>query len=238
MRRRPRRRQRSRKLLKIVSFASLIILGFGSIIVGMRTSAADSVESPQPVTSVVATPAAEPRTTPGARPVAEPLNSFLPATIQIPAVGISGPVSEYTADMLIDGAVAPQTYGTISWYSSIPGSTLKRDATNTAYIYGHSWIKPAAFNNLRDVVIGDRLIIRTSEGTLVYMAEEMFSVDKPGLSSDPRLIDAVAGRVFLITCDRPVGYPDDQGTVDNRVVRFQLIPLREPVEPSGGLVAQ
>lgn len=197
---------------------------------------ASSVLEPPRTSQVAVTPS--PSALPSVSPLAEPLNSFLPATLQIPAVGISGPVSEYTADMLVEGAVKPETFDTISWYSSIPGSTLKRDAVNTAYIFGHSWIEPAAFNNLRDVVIGDRLIIRTSEGTLVYEAEEMFSVDKPGLSSDPKLIDAVAGRVFLITCDRPVGYPDDQGTVDNRVVRFQLIPLREPVEPSGGLVAQ
>lgn len=158
-------------------------------------------------------------------PPAEPW-SFKGAQLDIPCVGISGPITEYTDAMLVNGAVEPATMDMIAWYSGIPGGILSENATNTAYLYGHSWIYDAIFNNVRKMTPGCEVILTTGNGeTLTYvMTESTFSVMKSELPYDPRIIEAKAGRLVLVSCYRPDGYDPNSGTVENVVAILQLVP--------------
>lgn len=139
--------------------------------------------------------------------------------------------------MLVNGAVEPAEMDTISWYSGIPGGILSRFATNTVYVYGHSWIVDAIFNNVRKMTPGCEVIITTQNGeTLTYvMTEEVFSVMKSELSSDPRVTKAQAGRLVLVSCYRPDGYDPNAATVENVVAVLQLVeePESASAPPSG-----
>ncbi|MGH7218573.1 MAG: class F sortase [Candidatus Microsaccharimonas sp.] len=178
--------------------------------------------APPPVVPPTTVPSPTP--TPTSQP-AEPW-TFQGAQLDIPCVGISGPITEYTEAMLVDGAVEPATMDTISWYTGIPGGILSEAATNTNYVYGHSWIEPAIFNGVRQMTPGCEVIITTGNGeTLTYvMSEPVFSVMKPELSTDPRVTEAKAGRLVLVSCYRPDGYDPNAGTVENIVAVLQLVP--------------
>lgn len=186
--------------------------------------------SPSPVTPPSATATPSPTVTPtpsetAPPPPAEPW-SFQGAQFDIPCVGISGPVTEYTEAMLVDGAVEPATMDMIAWYSGIPGGILSEAATNTNYVYGHSWTQPAIFNDVRKMTPGCEVIITTGNGeTLTYvMTEPTFPVLKSDLPYDPRINEVKAGRLVLVSCYRPDGYDPNSGTVENVVAILQLVP--------------
>lgn len=194
------------------------------------TTSAEPLPTTTPRVMVSPPPVAPPTTAPPVTPTPTPQPAepwtFQGAWLEIPCVGISGPITEYTAAMLVDGAVEPATMDTISWYSGIPGGILSGAATNTNYVYGHSWINPAIFNGVRRMTPGCEAIITTENGeTLTYvMNEPVFPVMKPELSTDPRVTEAKAGRLVLVSCYRPDGYNPNAPTVENVVAVLQLAP--------------
>ncbi len=231
-----RARRRSSRLTKLFwgLVAALVVVLAVTVLSAVTATPTTDAELPLPAVTpratvtpppvVPPTTSASPTPTPTPQP-AEPW-AFKGAQLDIPCVGISGPITEYTEAMLVDGAVEPATMDTISWYTGIPGGILSAAATNTNYVYGHSWIEPAIFNGVRQMTPGCEVIITTGNGeTLTYvMTEPVFSVLKPELSTDPRVTEAKAGRLVLVSCYRPDGYNPNAATVENVVAVLQLVP--------------
>ena len=147
-----------------------------------------------------------------------------PTRLVLPAAGIDGPVEEYTAaDAEAEGGVNPAALDTISWYSGVPNPMPGSDASNTVYIFGHSWIEPAVFNGLKDLHAGDRATITTSSGELVYAVDEVITMAKPDFTQDARVTAVVPGRLALVTCYRPPGWDPSSHAPDNTVVFLHLV---------------
>ena len=152
--------------------------------------------------------------------------SFTSASLSIPSVGINGEVSEYTqADAVRDDGVDPATLEMISWYSGIEGGILSASATNTTYLYGHSSVETAVFNDVRLMQPGATAVIVNGSGeTLTYvMTNPTFAVNKSELSSDTRVTEPKAGRLVLVSCYRPDSYDPNSATVQNVVAILQLV---------------
>ncbi|MFH8251609.1 class F sortase [Microbacterium sp. B2969] len=148
----------------------------------------------------------------------------VPTHLTFPAAGIDGTVEEYTAaQAAAEGGVNPASLDDIAWYSGIADPMPGTDARNTVYIFGHSWIEPAVFNGLKDVVPGDEATITTANGELVYRVDDVITMAKPDFTQDPRVVAIVPGRLALVTCSRPEGWDPAEHAPDNTVVFLQLV---------------
>ena len=221
------RRRRKVEWLTILYWTLLTML-----VVAVIMTALSVVLSPQLTSSIGSPPATVATSSPSAKPVpqAAPVTVekwlFTSASLSIPSIGVNGEISEYTqADAVRNDGVDPPTTDTISWYSGIEGGVLSASATNTTYLYGHSSVGPAVFNDIRQMQPGAIAIITTGSGeTLTYvMSEPVFTVSKAELSSDARVTEPKAGRVLFISCNRPDGYDPDSATVENVVAALQLV---------------
>ncbi len=189
------------------------------------------------VLSGAATPVAVPSPTPAA-PIGLPAPSRTPSptptpeclptsgTLRVPSVDIKGKIIEYTAKQAkAAGGVDPDRMDQIAWYSGVPGGTLSATATNTLYLYGHSNVGPAVFNDLRKLKPRATAVVRNDCGQTVTftMTEPVFTIRKPDLVSDPRITHAEAGRLLLISCYRPDGYDPQAVTVENVVAVLERV---------------
>lgn len=91
-------------------------------------------------------------------------------------------------------------------------------------MFGHTWINPAVFNDLKVLQVGDEILLTTQRGVLRYVVELSYTVAKPELTTDSRYAEAVAGRLVLVACYRETG--DERVTQDNLVVQAQLQPYQ------------
>lgn len=170
------------------------------------------------------TRAPAPSRTPSPTPTPECMPTS--GTLRVPSVGIKGKIIEYTAEQAkAAGGVDPDRMDQIAWYSGVPGGTLAATAPNTLYLYGHSNVGPAVFNDLRKLKPGATAVVRNDCGQTVTftMTEPVFTIGKPDLVSDPRITHAEAGRLLLISCYRPDGYDPQAVTVDNVVAVLKRI---------------
>ncbi len=157
-------------------------------------------------------------TTGAAVPVSRPLH------LTFPAASIDGDIDEYTAEQATaDGGINPPTLDSIAWYTGVPDPMPGTNATNTVYIFGHTWIEPAAFNGLKAVQPGDIATLRTETGILSYEVQEIISMDKDDFASDPDVAAVVPGRLVLVTCHRPDGWSDDKPAPENTAVILRLV---------------
>lgn len=202
----------------------------GLLVVVVAVTAFNVFLLPKPISekgslsTTVATPASTPVPLVASTPT-EPW-SFTSASLSVPSVGISGEISEYTqADAMRDDGVDPATLEMISWYSGIEGGILSASATNTTYLYGHSSVEAAVFNDVRLMQPGAMAVIVNGSGeTLTYvMTEPTFTVNKSELSSDTRVTEPKAGRLVLVSCYRPDSYDPDSATIENVVAILQLV---------------
>lgn len=200
------------------------------LVVVVAVTAFNVVLSPKPISeegslpTTVATPASTPVPLVASAPT-EPW-SFTSASLSIPSIGVNGEISEYTqADAVRDDGVDPATLEMISWYSGIEGGILSASATNTTYLYGHSSVEAAVFNDIRLMQPGAMAVIVNGSGeTLTYvMTEPTFTVNKSELSSDTRVTEPKAGRLVLVSCYRPDGYDPESATTENVVAILQLV---------------
>lgn len=193
------------------------------------TPAAEPSLSPAVTRSAEPPQAAEPPLTsePGGAHETVPVSA--PLHLSFPAAGVDGDVEEYTAaDASAEGGINPATLDTISWYSGIEDALPGTDATNTVYIFGHTWIEPAVFNGLVDVQIGDEATVTTATGSLTYAVEQIINMSKDDFTSDPTVSAIVPGRLVLVTCHRPEGWDDSAPAPDNTAVILHLVSSRAP----------
>lgn len=150
-----------------------------------------------------------------------------PTHLAFPAAGIDGVVDEYTAaDAEADGGINPPRLDSISWYSGIDDALAGSHATNTVYLFGHTWTQPAVFNGLRDVEIGDEATVTTQYGVMTYSVNDIITMSKSDFSEDPRVAAVVPGRLALVSCFRPNGLDADAHAPDNIVVLMHLVGAR------------
>ena len=183
--------------------------------------------TPAPATAVAVTaaPSASRSLGPGLGTDHVPVSR--PTHLAFPAAEIDGPVEEYTAgEAEVEGGINPRSLQTIAWYSGIPEPLPGTDATNTVYIFGHTWVEPAVFNGLAAVAPGDMATLETETGTLTYVVDEIVVMDKTQFSTDPTVSAIVPGRLVLVTCHRPDGWDADALAPDNTAVVLHLVGSR------------
>jgi hypothetical protein len=166
-----------------------------------------------------ATPAA-----PSAVPTADVVvQASAPLRLKVPSIGLDGSVSEYTQEMIDENdGFDPPELSMISWDTTIPDGLAGTDAANTVYLYGHSWVDEAVFNDLKNLQLGAVASISTANGTLCYVAQKTLRLNKAEYKTNDELTNAIPNRLVLVSCYRPAGYDPDAATVQNIVVVLQL----------------
>lgn len=146
-----------------------------------------------------------------------------PLRLRVPSIDLDGDVSEYTQDMIDErGGYDPQQLSTISWDTTISGGAAGTDSTNTVYLYGHSAVGTAVFNELKDMAPGAVASIDTANGRLCYVEQKALQLKKSEYKTNDELTNAIPNRLVLVSCYRPVGYDPNEATVQNIVVVMQL----------------
>ena len=181
------------------------------------TSPPSPVSTPQPAASRMVTPATH-------RVIA----MAKPSRLSAPRIGLDAPIDEYNASTLEQRrrqtgrtGVDPPMLDRVSWWSGNNAGIPGTDATNTVYLYGHTWREPAVFNRIKELRPGDTLDVTTPSGRLRYVVvTEPFKVLKPEFASDSRVTLAKAGRLIIVGCYRETG--NEVTTTENVVVALQL----------------
>lgn len=167
-------------------------------------------------------PAPQPSGSPAAVPDVV-ISASAPLRLRVPSIGIDGAVSEYTQSMIDElGGFDPPELTTISWDTTIVGGVAGTDATNTLYLYGHSSVNDAVFNDLQDVAAGAVASVDTANGRLCYVEQKSLKLAKAEYKYNDELTDAIPNRLVLVSCYRPVGYDPNAATVQNIVLVLQL----------------
>jgi sortase (surface protein transpeptidase) len=145
-----------------------------------------------------------------------------PLLLEVPAIALKAAITAYTpAEVAADaGAVKPPTLFSVSWWTG--GGNPGPAARNTVYLYGHTWKEPAVFNRIKELRVGDRVVVTTTGGRLVYVVDGSFTVGKPDLVTTARVTQATPGRLLLIGCYRATGH--EAHTTANIVVTTHLLP--------------
>lgn len=146
----------------------------------------------------------------------------IPFLLEIPAISLRAAITAYTpAEVVAEGgAVKPPTLFSVSWWTG--GGNPGPAARNTVYLYGHTWKEPAVFNRVKELRVGDRVVVTTTGGRLVYVVDGSFTVSKPDLTTTARVTQATPGRLLLIGCYRATG--QETHTTANIVVTTHLLP--------------
>ena len=165
-----------------------------------------------------------PLASPSAAPTADVVvQASAPLQLRVVSIGLDGAVSEYNQEMIDErGGFDPVELSTISWDTTIAGGLAGTDATNTVYLYGHTWIDEAVFNGLKDLQPGAVASIDTAKGTLCYVAQKTLKLNKAEYKTNDELTNAIPNRLVLVSCYRPAGYDPGAATVQNIVVVLQL----------------
>ena len=145
-----------------------------------------------------------------------------PLLLEVPAIALKAAITAYTpAEVAANGgAVKPPTLFSVSWWTG--GGSPGPAARNTVYLYGHTWKEPAVFNRIKELRVGDRVVVTTTGGRLVYVVDGSFTVNKPDLVTTARVTRATPGRLLLIGCYRATGH--EAHTTANIVVTTHLVP--------------
>lgn len=171
--------------------------------------------------TVAAGPSAKGTTSPKGVSAGASTRPSRPLLLEVPAIDLKAGITAYTpAEVAAEGgAVKPPTLFSVSWWTG--GGDPGPGAGNTVYLYGHTWKEPAVFNRIKELRAGDRVVVMTTAGRLVYVVDGSFTVDKPDLVSNARVTQALPGRLLLIGCYRATGH--EAHTTANIVVTTHLV---------------
>ncbi|MFS8118792.1 MAG: class F sortase [Microcoleus sp.] len=178
---------------------------------------------PSPTTTTTLPSRAQPSESPATAIPAPKLVSVpaVPLRLSVPRIGLRAAIEKYTDEMVKRaGGVDPPKLDAVSWWTG--GGTPGTDSNNTTYLYGHTWIEPAVFNRIKELVPGDDIFVTTSNGRLRYVVEGSYQVTKPELPNDPRVTAIKPGRLLLLGCWRASG--KELVTTKNVVVQAQIVP--------------
>ena len=182
-----------------------------------------------------------------------PLGVFRAPATPAPVVAAQAPLTEAAYHMIIDkiGVDAPVfPYGVdanrvpevplnasdVAWYnfSAQPGTG------SNAVFAGHvTWSGQAVFYNLKDIQVGDHIMLRGDDGTQIdYVVSDSFMVDP----NDPNALSVMAPTgndvITLITCDGSFFYTGDPvfngDYTHRRIVRAAFSSLTKPPPVAGG----
>lgn len=208
------RRQPAGGLLVSAMLLVLLIAGYGYIVLaepGRSQRAVRLISVPADPGSTV--PASSTSTHAG-----PPASGSTPARISIPAIGLDSPLQPL--GRAVDGSLRPPTRpDQAGWYAAgvLPGDT------GPAVIGGQLYAAdgPAVFGRLRDVRLGDLVIVRRQDGTVLN-----FEVDgMQGYPAGQLPVSAVFGpapapELRLVSCPATDGQP--AGYLQNLVVSARL----------------
>jgi LPXTG-site transpeptidase (sortase) family protein len=123
----------------------------------------------------------------------------IPSGVTIPRLDVETPVVGITApDRTLTPPSDPQTLG---WWSdgARPGA-----ARGSALVTGHTvHTGGGALDDLEHLRVGDRVVVRTSAGTVRYAVRAVSVYRKASLARDAEELFSqdVAGRLVLVTCE-------------------------------------
>jgi LPXTG-site transpeptidase (sortase) family protein len=194
-----------------------------------RTDPGGVYDRPLGVFRAPATPA------PVATPSDEPPLRESAYHMVIDKIGVNAPVFPYGVDANRVPEV-PLNADDVAWYnfSAQPGTG------SNAVFAGHvTWSGQAVFYNLKDIQVGDHIVLRGDSGTeIVYVVSDSFMVDP----NDPNALSVMSPPssdvITLITCDGSFYYTGDpvfNGDYSHRrIVRALFSSLTRPAPVAGG----
>jgi len=144
--------------------------------------------------------AASPATEAGLpRPVYAERRPGSPRRVVVPALGIAAPVRPVTAPN--DTLVPPADASQLGWWAdgAMPGADR-----GSALVAGHSLhAGGGALQHLERLARGDRVVVRTDRGRVVYAVANVRVYDKGTLAREAERVfsQEVPGRLVLITCE-------------------------------------
>ncbi len=143
----------------------------------------------------------------------------VPTRLVAPDIQLDAEVYDYTDEMVQrqDG-VNPDDLDRVAWWSG--GGSPHRWADNTVYLYGHTWWRPAVFNDIGRLQPGQPVEVHTDHGVVRYEVTGAFVVAKEGLGSDSRVTARVPGQLLLIGCFRE---GEERYTTENIVVVARVV---------------
>lgn len=177
---------------------------------------------------VAAAPAPEPAPPPPAAPIEAPLRDA-PYNMIIERIGVNAGVFTFGVDRNRVPEVPLNGYD-IAWYnfSARPGTG------GNAVFAGHvTWGGPAVFHDLDYLKPGDRIVLRSGDGTeLAYVVSETFLVDADDPNSLWVMKPTSNDVITVITCGGSFFYTGDPVAngdyTHRRVVRAKLSGITQP----------
>jgi len=153
-----------------------------------------------------------------------------PVGLVVPSVGLAVPVGSMN---VVNGIIDPPTADRAYWIQN-RGSVPASNAQGTVFIAGHSWsLGFAPFNLLYNPVVpshtikvGALIYLQTKAGQLVYQVRQFQRIPKALVDQGkvPALLQAVPGRLVVMTCAWYVGVIPALQNGDNIIITAQLIP--------------
>ena len=187
---------RGRHLSGWLTAAGLVLAGVG---VATYLAQSPTVGVPDVTTSSPAAETAPPGTGSSQAPRPAPWEPGAPRTLSIPSLDVRAPVSPIrTVGETLVPPADPQQLG---WWAdgARPG-----DRRGSALVTGHTVHDGGgALDDLEQVTSGDRLMIRTDRGRIVYEVErvKVFSKGRIANQAERLFSQGVPGRLVVITCE-------------------------------------
>ncbi len=207
--------------------APVVFSGSSPSSVAAPSGTATPTSKPLEPVAVTPTPTPTESATPTPEPIAAPLQS-LPAYLTVPKAGIAGqPITLVDpARDIQNGMVVPPEMGSIVWDTTLdPTSTLTSESPSTAAVYCHAYTEenPGVCQHLRDVVVGDVLVVETPTERLTYLATmDPMPVPKLDAPYDPGFTANAPQTIQVITCDREGEIDETDHAVSNLYIVFKL----------------
>jgi hypothetical protein len=164
-----------------------------------------------------------------------------PVRLQIPSInfdssklagkGISNPIQKWTKAMndAANGEATPPGpwWSSVIWDSTVAGGGLfgtdaQSDGRILAHMTPNSYNPLGAFQGLRNVHLGDPVVITTQTGKLCYhvVASDTVKKDLLNVVYDKKVV--LKGIVYLITCNRLETDHGTRATTENLVITLRL----------------
>lgn len=207
----------------------VLATGVGAAVDARRAQAVAlaAVEPAQPAASDRSLAAPPPESpTAGGASAAGPLDVAPPVAVEAPSVGLAAPL--VPVGKTADGALAVPEFGTAGWYRH----SVRPGAVGAAVLAGHvdSTTGPDVFFPLRQLEVGDAVLVRLADGTTsTFVVKGVEVTDKEALPVGRIFDQPQTAELRLITCGG--AFDRASGSYESNVIVYATL-AAPPEAPS------
>jgi len=185
---------RGNRLAGLIAAAGLVVAGVGAAYV-LQSPGASTPLTPGPSDAGDAATA----TPPTQKPKPAPWEAGAPRRLVVPSMGIDAPVMPIATRG--DTLVQPSDPQQLGWWADGAKPGAKR---GSALVTGHTvHTGGGALDDLEEVEVGSRMVVRTDQGKVVYEVERVKVFGKGTIADEAERLfsQEVPGRLVVITCE-------------------------------------